>query len=183
MTINFFISYHHGAGFGRLQHTAAEARDIVRHAASTGIKAKTLPVRDLTGDDFADYHQRLILRDLGYFSSDLADHRAKRDEQEARRYEIAAAYIALGLNQKREYDRIAGSIPNSEGTWPRSTARYARDVESLDNCVLAHAEDGARQHHPGLDGIAGFPAEPHADWIRSFAPGSPTRANYFTKGG
>ena len=137
MTIKFFISYHHGAGFGHVHLPPATALDLVRRRPG----AKTLPVRPLTGDDFAEFHQRIILAELGYFSIDLPEHKARRAEQEARKWEIAAAYHALGINQKREYDRIAGAIPNSEGTWPRSTARYARDVESLDNCVLAHAED------------------------------------------
>jgi len=96
------------------------------------------PDRPLTGSDFADFGDRKLLADLGYFSCDLPKHRAKRDAEAQRVRYLEEAYEVLRLDRVQQHKLIAARLEagRTDGVWARSTKDYSEACTRLDNFVL-----------------------------------------------
>lgn len=99
------------------------------------------PNRALLGSDFADYGDRILLAELGYFSADLPKHRAKRDHEAQREAYLDQAYDVLHLDRKAVHAMIAAKLEATrfDGIWARSTGEYSHACAEMDDLVLAHS--------------------------------------------
>ena len=132
--------------------------------ARLGVLSNPTPSRPLTGEDFADFGDRKLLAELGYFSCDLPKHRAKRDAEARRVRYLEEAYEVLHLDRNEQHKLIAARLEagRTDGVWARSTKEYSEACTRLDNFVLlaspaiaqsiAELERGEhRQHSPAKD--------------------------------
>lgn len=99
------------------------------------------PMRDLVGADFADFGDRKLLAELGYFSVDLPKHRAKRDLEAQREAYLDQAYDVLHLDRKAVHAMIAAKLEAKrfDGIWARSTGEYSEACRKMDMTVLARS--------------------------------------------
>ena len=97
------------------------------------------PNRPLVGADFADFGDRKLLADLGYFSCDLPKHRAKRDTEAQRVRYLEEAYDVLNLDRNEQHKLIAARLEagRTDGVWARSTKEYSAACTRLDEVILA----------------------------------------------
>ncbi|MGL4232722.1 MAG: hypothetical protein ACRCWJ_15260 [Casimicrobium sp.] len=111
----------------------------VRTMAQNGHVAIAKPNRPLVGGDFAEYGDRILLGELGYFSCDLPKARAKRDRQAQIDAYIEQAYDVLNLDRKEQHALIAARLEAKrfDGIWARSTGEYAAACRRLDEAVIA----------------------------------------------
>lgn len=100
-----------------------------------------LPNRNLVGADFADFGDRKLLAELGYFSVDLPKHRAKRDREAQREAYLDQAYDVLHLDRKAVHAMIAAKLEAKrfDGIWARSTGEYSEACRKMDMTVLARS--------------------------------------------
>ena len=92
--------------------------------------------------DFTDYANRIALAAQGIFSIDQQAHRARRQAEADERQMIDAAYVALGLDQRREHAKIAGECQRNDGVWAQSSGEYTRARNALDQGVADHVYGG-----------------------------------------
>lgn len=97
------------------------------------------PNRPLTGSDFAEYGDRILLAELGYFSCDLPEAKTKRDQQAQIDAYIDEAYDVMGLDRKQQHALIAAKMEAKrfDGIWARSTGEYSATCRRLDEAMLA----------------------------------------------
>lgn len=100
--------------------------------------AHLYPTRPITGNDFADFGDRKLLADTGYFSCDLPKHRAKRDAEAQRVRYLGEAYEVLHLDRNQQHALIAARLEagRTDGVWARSTKEYSEACTRLDKFVL-----------------------------------------------
>lgn len=96
------------------------------------------PNRELIPADFADFGDRKLLAELGYFSCDLPKHRAKRDAEAQRVRYLEEAYEVMHLDRNEQHKLIAARLEagRTDGVWARSTKEYSQACTRLDNFVL-----------------------------------------------
>lgn len=111
--------------------------ETVDHKRRDGTYQYT-PNRELIPSDFADFGDRKLLADLGYFSCDLPKHRAKRDAEAQRVRYLEEAYEVLHLDRGQQHALIAARLEagRTDGVWARSTKEYSEACTRLDNFVL-----------------------------------------------
>ncbi len=114
------------------------AHDLQEAVLRTRLGWKLKPNRPLTGNDFADYGDRILLAELGYFSCDLPAARAKRDREAQRAAYIEEAYDVLHLDRNEQHALIARKLEAKrfDGIWAKSTGEYSEACRRLDDFVL-----------------------------------------------
>lgn len=102
---------------------------------------KYLPNRDLVGSDFADFGDRKLLAELGYFSIDLPKKRAAVDRQRQIDAYLDQAYDVLHLDRTAVHKMIAAKLEATrfDGIWARSTGEYSEACRKVDMTVLARS--------------------------------------------
>lgn len=89
--------------------------------------------------NFADFHNRIRLADeLDVFSVDRTEHRNRREAQALGAATLETAYRALGLERRREHNRIAAEMEAhlTSGVWAKSTGEYSARCRTRDREVL-----------------------------------------------
>lgn len=97
------------------------------------------PTRSPIGADFTDYGDRIMLAELGYFSVDLPEHRARRERDALRTRYLEEAYDVLNLDRTEQHALIAARLEGKrfDGIWARSTGEYSAACRRLDEAILA----------------------------------------------
>ncbi len=87
---------------------------------------------------FRGFHSRILLASAGVFSVDRTEHRNRREAQALGAATLETAYRALGLERRREHNRIAAEMEAhlTSGVWAKSTGEYSARCRTRDREVL-----------------------------------------------
>lgn len=138
--LTFTIQYANSAGVfwgGELDATLEDATKALASSKLHEFIVEIAPDRDIVQSDFASYEARCALAELGYFSVDMPEHRAKRTYQRGVRDYIEEAYMVLGFDRKEAHRALAAKVtPPPAGVWLHSWGPYGEACAALDAEML-----------------------------------------------
>lgn len=104
------------------------------HRIKTPNPASQRFISDPDHPDFWSHGNRLALAEIGVFSVDRPEHRAKREAERAEEFRIWQAYWRFNLNRADEHRKIEAKLEGRrfDGIWARSTAEYTAAIRWAD---------------------------------------------------